>query len=172
MIQQKLKNVKYEVITKELTKLQKLTNNKNLTTLKLRGHFNCWGFTAYAFQWIKELVWFDKHEMEYCIDRFTRIIKKPRVGDIVVFRNSYGEIEHTAIFTNLDTFTIIHKPGYLRLEVDTIDNVKLLYEEIDFDRITFNRAIKNKTFNFNRFCKSDFNEEYDCYGEKWDEDFA
>jgi len=167
---QPIKNVSYDTIIPELRKVKQLTNNRKLTARNLRtNNYNCWGFTAFVFQWLPDLQWFEDCEMEYCLGTFTRKVKNPKLGDIVVFRNSYGEIEHTAILTDLTTNTILHKPGYLNLEVNTIDEAKIIYQE-DLEEVYFARPLKNKKFNFKTFCKSPYNEEYDCYGERWDED--
>jgi len=168
---QKKSLTKDEVILPELLTVQKVTNNKNLTIDNVKGEeFNCWGFTAYSFKWLSSLMWFEVNEMEYCLGTFTREVKKPRIGDIVVFRSFCdGELLHTAILTDLTSNKIIHKPGYLDLEVNTVKGALEIYD--DADEITFRRPLKDKKFKHKAFCKSPYNEQYDCYGEQWDTDF-
>ena len=162
-------HTKKEIIEPELTKLQKLCNNKNISLSKINPNstmFNCWGFTAFVFNWLPILQWFGEYEMNYCITKFTRLVKKPQVGDIVVMKDCYGDLEHTAILVDAKEMKMIHKPGIYKLEVNDLDNIRELYDTVDV--IEFRRTLPNKKFDINKFTGSDFNIEYNCYGEQWD----
>lgn len=152
---------KKEKILPQLLKLRKVTNNKKLIFRNIKGEYNCWGFTAYSFNWIQELIWFDFPEMEYCLEMYTRRVNKPKTGDIVVYRDEFGDLLHTAILTDENKHTILHKPGYLELEVNTIGGSSKIYYEAE--EIYYMRPLKNKKFSYKKFNKSKYAEEYDNY---------
>ncbi len=149
------KNTSKKRIIPHLNKLQKITNNTHLNEKSKKlfekdGDFNCWGFTAYSFKWIKKLEWFEYEEMDYCLWNFSEIVKTPRIGDIVEFRDHFGDLIHTAILTNVKNKTLLHKPGYCTFEVNTIEGAKDIYGhnlKIKYRRVTGNNKFSYAKFN-------------------------
>lgn len=151
-------HTKKEIVEPELKKLKKLCNNKKLSLSKINSsstYFNCWGFTAFAFNWLPSLEWFEEYEMKYCIENFTRKVKKPKFGDIVVMIDYQGDLEHTAILVDVENLKMIHKPGAHKLEVNDMDNIRELYNNVTL--IEFRRPLINKKFNYTKFSDSEFN---------------
>jgi len=153
-------NIKKEVVEAELTKLRKLYNNRKLSLKNINqsSHpFNCWGFIAFIFKWLPHLEWFYNSKMEYCLAKFTKLAKRPKVGDIVVMRTFWSTLEHTAVLVDVKKMKIIHKPGGCKLEVNDLDNIIKLYGNID--KIEFRRALPNKKFDMDKFIESNFNKQ-------------
>lgn len=139
-------NIKPDNISKHLTKLSKLTSNKKLSiknkTLKLGKetyNYNCWGFTAYAMKWNKNLLWEDEDVMQEYLDMKTEKVKTPMAGDIVRLSRYRGKyLVHTAIIIDPKKSLVLHKPGCLALEFNTIAGMKKIYGryKVDFLRPT------------------------------------
>jgi len=153
------KSTSKKAIIPQLNKVQKVSNNQKLNGSNQElfdkdSDYNCWGFTAFSFKWLPELEWFEEEEMEFCLSKFTKKVKSPRIGDIVVMRGD-NILQHTAILTGIKDKTIVHKPGYCKLEVNTIAGARKIYAWTD--KVTFRRAVQNKKFSYRVFDKSDFN---------------
>ena len=143
-----------EVIAPKLNALKKLTRNNKLTPRSrslTTNRYNCWGFTAFAFKWIKEVEWFEFEEMNYCLQNFTKKVKTPKNGDILVLTGAYSnELIHTAIIVDAKEKTVLHKVGGLKLEVNTIKGAKKIYDDSS-PRISYHRALPNKKFKYKEF---------------------
>ncbi len=150
------KNSARTVVAPVLDKLQKISNNKKISTNKEElfgeAYYNCWGFTAFTYKWLPELDWFEMEEMEYCLGEFTTPVKSPRIGDIFVMREkSDGELLHTGILMDAKNKMVIHKPGGCSLEVNDLKGAQRIYGK---HNITYRRAIPKKKFNYRQFTKS------------------
>ncbi len=90
--------------------------------------FNCWGFVAFNFGWIERVRWVDTVEMERYLEARTASIapSEATVGDIAVFRDSQGVLQHTAL-TTYDPDIVCHKCGSNALAVDTLANACRTY---------------------------------------------
>lgn len=116
----------FSKIQKELTKLRASNNKIQRCTVpkKYREDYNCYGFVANMFGWDKIVIWKSGRVMEELLSTKTREIDKDNLkeGDIVVFKYPGGGIQHTAIVTDPENGTILHKPGSCNLEISTIDS--------------------------------------------------
>ena len=152
------RNSTSKAILPVLTRLQKISNNAKLTknANKLIGDdtwYNCWGFTAYTFQWLKKLDWIEEEKMEFCLEEYTEKVKTPKAGDIFVMRDDCGILLHTGILMDFKKKKIIHKPGHFELEVNNINGAQRVYGK---QKISYRRALPNKKFNSKKYEKSDY----------------
>ena len=102
--------------------------------------FNCWGFTAYYFQWIDKAYWMDAGQMKAYLEVRTNPIRKKdaKAGDIAVFhKGSY--LTHTAVLLP-EANAVCHKPGATPLCIDTIDAASYSYGDV-----TYVRALEKKS---------------------------
>jgi len=130
------------VVYPYVKQLRNITQNKKLKGTKVlfgSKYYNCWSFTAFAFNWRKELEWMSEYNMENCLRKFSEPVEVPQNGDIVVFRVRTG-LAHTAILIDVDKRAVLHKPGGRALELNTIEGAKEIYDNTD--SITFRRAKK------------------------------
>ena len=100
--------------------------------------YNCWGFVAFYFKWIKSALWIADYEMEDMLTTHTKAVTQPRRGDIVVFRREGGELTHTAVMVDKDQRLVCHKPGHHSLCVESVHNVETLYL---YGKATFRRLL-------------------------------
>jgi len=129
-----------------------LSNLKNLTVKNgiPRTHehdYNCWGFTANYLGWTAHLMWLYPDHMEKMLKLHSRAVRKPRVGDIVVFRDSEQYLGHTAIISELSPEPLknqlIHKPAWFELEVTT--ETDCMNKWVGFGKVTqYRRPIRKK----------------------------
>ena len=102
------------------------------------------GFTAYCFNWLKELMWIEAPEMTEFLESHTKEIKSDEVqkGDILVFyysndedfENNYDNLPlcHTGIVLKPGKkLKIIHKPGMGDLAIESLEEVKKTYKWAD-----------------------------------------
>ncbi len=91
-------------------------------------HYNCWGYVAFNFGWIKFPKWLSGEVMDdYLAEKTTPITQaEATVGDIAVFRRSGNYLTHTALVT-MDINIICHKPGQGDLCVDTMERARNMY---------------------------------------------
>jgi len=101
-----------------------------------RYSFNCWGFTAYYFQWEETAVWLSSTRMEDHLEAHTRPISKEeiRMGDVAIFHYPADYLTHTAIVLYPGRM-VCHKPGQLALCIDTIEAVTNSYGEATYARV-------------------------------------
>lgn len=124
-------------LIEEFKMIRNLGGNRKLTLrnkkLAENDDYNCWGFTAYAYNWVDKLYWVSSEYMNRLLDRHTYktpIRKKDvKVGDIIVYRsndrNLMHEITgrkyllHTGIVTDPFLELMLDKDGDYRLEPHT-----------------------------------------------------
>lgn len=113
------------VLKRALSRINSSNNNtkSELPPLKSRA-YNCWGFTAYIFGWIRDYSWLSCYQMEDLLEEFSVPVDNPQVGDIAVFRDEDDKLEHTAIITDKKVKHILHKPGGWDLEKTSIKHVE------------------------------------------------
>ena len=89
-----------------------------------RLDFNCWGFTAFMEGWVPTLKWINSDEMQKLLDTNSAVVSTSKLvsGDIAVYINDEGTLEHTAIVTDPFGQEIIHKAGNSSLEIQSFDN--------------------------------------------------
>lgn len=101
-------------------------------TLGQRGwHFNCWGATSMYFGIISKPEWISESTMnKTIIDRFRRLKSKKdaQINDMLAFY-CRGQLIHTAVMVGKDRF--YHKIGTNLCTVDTLDQIKSIYNETD-----------------------------------------
>jgi cell wall-associated NlpC family hydrolase len=109
--------------------LDRDTLDKKVKALSSRDTytFNCWGFTASVLDLKSKAYWMDESEMEELLEEnFHEVSRKDaRLGDVVVYRDRYGDLTHTAIFTG--NGYVVHKPGNLSLERRSLSDVHRAY---------------------------------------------
>lgn len=112
-----------------LNRIAKVNNNAKweLPNGNGGGYYNCWGFVAFTYGWIAQPAWINRHKMEKLLDENSFPVDKPQIGDIAVFRaetDYYDRLTHTAIVSNKNITTVLHKPGEWDLEHARIDFVE------------------------------------------------
>jgi hypothetical protein len=142
----------------ELKTVRKLSGNAKIsvrnTKLSEDEDYNCWGFTAFAYNWVDRLYWIDSTYMNILLDRYTykTLIRKKnvKVGDIIIYRsrNEHDANEadgkkyllHTGIVTDPFLELMLDKDGDRRLNTHTYYGSRYYknYNSI----ITFARVIK------------------------------
>ena len=107
--------------------------------------FNCWGFTAYYYQWEERAFWMTAEQMKTYLKVRTNPISKEevRAGDIAVF--SYPDwmkdgLAHTAVILPSGKM-VYHKPGGCELCIDTLESAMVSYGR----NVTYVRAIGSET---------------------------
>ena len=92
--------------------------------LRDNGKYNCWGFTSFALKMVRKIYWVGSCEMEKRLKTKTKEVRKPKPGDIVVYRGfCYGmpnQLLHTAVLIDPKNKVIIHKNGDEPLEMNTV----------------------------------------------------
>ena len=138
-------NTLKRVVIPHLNTLKSITKNGSLTPRSVRlfgrkdgsgkSYYNCWGFTAFAFKWNPKLCWLSEGSIERYLEAFTKPVRKPKTGDILVMRR-FSSLQHTAILVDAENKLAIHKPGGWKLEVNTIEGVEEIYPGL---KITYRR---------------------------------
>ena len=128
-------NIGGQEVSKYLTRLKKLTDNKKLSPsnkkLKLGKEtygYNCWGFTSFAMKWETSLSWQAEEDMDKCLEDNTFSVTKAKDGDIIELRRK-KELMHTAILVDAKNGIILHKPGCYALEFNTIEGMFKIYSK-------------------------------------------
>lgn len=127
---------------KELAKFMApiIANNKKITLLdqykdQVQGYYNCWGFVARVFHWIDRLDWVGEYQMDKYLAENTRWVKKPKIGDIAVWRINYHELNHTALIVDPEHRIILQKCGGNALEYGQLDDLTFYDGKITFRRV-------------------------------------
>ncbi len=104
--------------------------------------YNCWGFTAWVFNWADHLVKFDCGLMTELLKAKTYKVVFPEVGDIIVYWTTiHGKrvLIHTGLVRDAENSIILHKPGKRdKLEYATEKDVTDRYyiaDVIEFRRV-------------------------------------
>lgn len=92
-------------------------------------YFNCYGYTAFMANWVKEPYWVAPAMMEEFLKDFTEPIKDICVGAILVMHYAWGEISHTALVYAIKDGEpqIVHKPGSGPMEVLSLSDLVEVY---------------------------------------------
>jgi len=129
--------------------METVLNKDNLEKAHLKGRdgtslFNCWGATLYVLGAVDELYWADDNDIQDFIQHETEEIPREQVqvGDVFVLYR-YGNIHHTAVFTEVGEFEeLFHKVGGLFSEFTDEEGVKEQYwnewEEVGTFRVKRN----------------------------------
>lgn len=105
--------------------------------------FNCWGATLYALGKIEKLKWINQESMKLFLYENTVLQSEElKRGDILVLKNKYGTLEHTAVYIGRKLFW--HKRGSNHSELAYIDEVKKVYKNCIDDTKTEIRRLKER----------------------------
>ncbi len=123
--------------------LKKLNKRYSSKFNDCSNYYNCWGFVAYLYKWSRKLLWLHVNVMEDYLKLHTRVINKPKVGDIAIFRSNVfdehgSNLEHVAILVDTKR-KFIHKPGGAELEIDSLKGIQVYY---NYDNKIIYRRLK------------------------------
>jgi len=126
--------------------LSKITKHKDINHFepkKVQDYmYNCWGFVSYLFGWTSKIDWVYHEEMEKHPKKHTVKVKEPSIGDIAVYRETRrNDLTHTAIVTDTENVSFLHKPGSETLEI--IQSVDMERLHPSYKKLTeFRRVIQ------------------------------
>ena len=95
----------------------------NVTDLLYNSTYNCWGFVWKRFKPEEPLKWLEQETMEEFLQQKTIPSIIPENNDILVYRDSAGQLTHTALVFSVQKNLAIHKPGSRDLTIDKIDSI-------------------------------------------------
>ena len=95
-----------------------LQNNSHLGKLgQLTYDYNCWGFVAGFYGWLKQYDWIDEEQISELLSTYCTEVERENLqpGDIIaVYRDRW--ISHTMLYKGGVDFMITHKAGAWWLE--------------------------------------------------------
>ncbi len=121
--------------------IKNIREGHSLAGGKNKSYFNCYGATLYGLGEKNMLVWIRSEFMEDFLNEHTTLqsgeLKK---GDILVLKNEYGELEHTALYIKKGTWW--HKIGGKHSEFNSKLNIIKCYKDFcDYNKTTIRRKI-------------------------------
>ncbi len=111
--------------------MMNIVNRQRMYYSKSKGYtrqFNCWGATTYVLEIHNRLNWLDVWTMEQILEDRTEPVKgKIKIGDILVLRDNWDELQHTAIYIGGGKY--YHKKGSDISEYCSLNDVLSAYKD-------------------------------------------